>query len=590
MRKFAELITRGCGWKVLVSEGAADKRVEFYLENIQVEEALRAVCSSYGLWYKRNQGSNVVQIMTLDEFRKGVNLYADELVEVITIKYPTVEEVGNTLQRLFQDRVIWNPPAEGENDPYDKMDRALKRMDLIADRATFADSDSSSSSTSNSSSSTSSSSTSSTSTTRAGNTSQPTNNSNRTGSMNGQPDLESTVTRQGKALDALQRSLSEADLQRIAGDGMPAHRPGLVYLSALTASNDLVLRSSDPISLKRVRDVALQLDKPLPQVLLEVKVLDVTLDDYHARGIDWLFLNGRSSGGWSRGINDAVGQNIQQTSPDFNLVPQGDGINTSAAIFNFVSEDIRARIQFLEEKNKTASLATPNLLVADNEASRVFIGTETTILEKVESSTTYTTGDNPVATTSYDVTAPRRKLGTTLVITPKIHADRSVTIRVLQEDSSAGEPKDIVYGTAGESFKSQDVNERSVATTVVARDGNLIAIGGLIRESSDKDVTGMPGIYKVPGIGELFKRTIKQQVRTELIILIRPYVLLAPGEGENASMNMLKRTSIHPSANVDTPSLGVGERKDVPLGDEGAAHKRKMERLKKQSPVMDVEP
>ncbi|MDR0362407.1 MAG: hypothetical protein LBJ46_06970, partial [Planctomycetota bacterium] len=75
LRSFAELVTRSCGarWTVMVSEGAAVKNVDMYLENTPVEEALKALCSSYALWFKRSPGSQVVQIMTLDEFRSGLN-------------------------------------------------------------------------------------------------------------------------------------------------------------------------------------------------------------------------------------------------------------------------------------------------------------------------------------------------------------------------------------------------------------------------------------------------------------------------------------------------------------------------------------
>ncbi|MDR1613909.1 MAG: hypothetical protein LBT97_14200, partial [Planctomycetota bacterium] len=177
LRSFAELVTRSCGarWTVMVSEGAAVKNIDIYLENTPVEEALKALCSSYALWFKRTPGSRVAQIMTLEEFRSGLNLYAEEAVEVITLKYPQVEEVCETLQNVFLDRVVWRRADKDGNDPYDRMERAFDRMELLTDRATIAPSNysgSSSDSSTDSASSTSQSSSSS----RSGN-----NNSSNAG-------------------------------------------------------------------------------------------------------------------------------------------------------------------------------------------------------------------------------------------------------------------------------------------------------------------------------------------------------------------------------------------------------------------------
>ncbi|MDZ7615680.1 MAG: hypothetical protein U1E05_01675, partial [Patescibacteria group bacterium] len=209
------------------------------------------------------------------------------------------------------------------------------------------------------------------------------------------------------------------------------------------------------------------------------------------------------------------------------------------------------------------SLATPNLCVADGEASRVFVGTETTILQKVESQQTTTSGNNPVTTVSYSVDAPRQNVGTTLLITPRIHADRSTTIRLVQEDSQVGDTQTIVFGQDEEgndrSFQSQDIDTRSVTTTVVASDGKISAIGGLIREQVQVRDVGVPGLMDVPMVGSIFKTTFKDRQRSELLVLIRPFVLLAPGESECVSQDLIQRISEHPSAAGDIPAMRIGE-------------------------------
>ena len=387
------------------------------------------------------------------------------------------------------------------------------------------------------------------------------------------------------------RSMTGDEIRRIVERGKAGgamDRPGIVYLSALIASNDLVIRSNDPVSLARVKRVALSLDKPRPQVLLEVKVLDITLVDEHERGLDWLFGGGAVSAGSARGMSSNPGQLISRNGAD--LIPQGTGLDSRAAVFGVVTEHVRARLQLLQDNNRVVNLATPNLLVADNEASRVFIGTETTVVEKIESTTNYA-GDYAQPVVSYSVEAPRRKVGTTLVITPRIHADRTVTISILQESSQMGSDKQIVYGPDGsDGFISNDIEERSVTTTVVASDGNIVAIGGLISESARNHTVGVPGIHKVPVLGELFKRTSKIQERHEMLILIKPHVLVAPGEGETESLDMMERLSRHPSASPDFPGLGVGDKERMPVGEKRGDSRDAMQRLKQRSPVMNMEP
>jgi general secretion pathway protein D len=522
LRKFAELLTRGCGsgCKVMVSQKAAETQVSFYLADTDVEETLRSICSAYELWYRKLSGSAMIQIMTQTEYQQGLNLYAEEEVVVIPILYPTPDEIGESLAALFPDRVVWDPPDDFAEDQMDQIEDALDRMDTIADRATIVtDSDSGTSSSSSSSRSSS---------------------SDSEGAS-----LDETYTRQTSEL-AIQQQRA---LQQESGTST---RPGLVYISSFPSANRLILRSSDSASLERIKKVVSELDQPPPQVLLEVKVLELVLSDEESVGVDWLFEAGDLSGGRSTGITDDAGGLIMSAT-DY-LVQQGTGIDESAACFSLVTEQISARLQMLQESQSIKNIATPNLMVADNEASRIFIGTESTVLEKVESSVTYYGDDNENFTTSYTVDSSRERIGTTLLITPKIHADRSVTIRILQEESELGDTQTIQYGEDSDaSFLAQDVDERSVVSTVLAQDGQTIAIGGLIREEDESTDSGFPILKDLPLIGSLFKTSSTCTLRSELLILIRPHVVLAPGEGGVLSEAYLQEHSQHPAGCVDAP-------------------------------------
>lgn len=268
LRDFAELMTRACAseWKVLVSEQAGERRISFYLANTGVEETLRSLCATYGLWYRRSPNSDIVQIITMEEYRQGVNLYADEAVEVVPILYPSPEEIGDALARLFQDRVVWGPPPEYLADDIRRIERALDRMDTIADRATLVNPDNLQGAISGLQGRS-----------RLG----LDRGGSRFGSGRGihggrlggrygsqfggqygsqfgggtglyaeEQTLEEVIEQQRQALAAQQAALDvPAEL------GGSNDRPGLVYISASTSANALVLRSSDTASIETIKTV-----------------------------------------------------------------------------------------------------------------------------------------------------------------------------------------------------------------------------------------------------------------------------------------------------------------------------------------------
>jgi general secretion pathway protein D len=341
-----------------------------------------------------------------------------------------------------------------------------------------------------------------------------------------------------------------------------------------------------------MKQLVAKLDKPSPQVLLEVKILAVDVTDTNARAIDFLFSGGSLSAGFADGLPTVSGGGQAIQASNSLLIPQGSGIDTQAAIFNAITENFRARVQMLEKEGRITRLATPNLLVSDNEASKLFVGQEVTVMQKAERTLTYTNSSSGAQNPnlSWNIDAPRRKIGISLVITPKIHADRTVTVRLLQERSALGDMRENVY-SGGESqeegdlldtettstadsstsesryFLSQDIDMQAVTTTVVGKDGKIMVIGGFIEETAEKEVQKLPWLSELPVLGELlFTRFEEVRKRSEIIVVIRPFVLLAPGEGTQISKTFMKRISLHPSARDDIPALGLMRKKNIAKG------------------------
>ncbi|MDR1924957.1 MAG: hypothetical protein LBQ66_11350 [Planctomycetaceae bacterium] len=552
--EFARLLSQGASWKIVVSKQAASIVVNAYFENIDGESAIRAICQANNLWYRKD-ANGIISILTIDEYRRGLLSHTHDTVKVVTLLYPDARAVGDSIQRLFKNRVVWNPPNEYYNDPIDDIERAFDRMESMSDRINSMSNGSGTGNNRNSSRSS----------LRNGRSSSSRSNYQQRSNEQLSPNRVVEDIEQNKDDEKLIAQLVTSE------DEMKVGEPGIVYISAFRGTNDLMIRSSDPDAVMEIVKVIEQLDKPTPQVLLEVKILDLRLTDDESFGLDWLFKSGKVSGGRSTGVlSDGYGSAHAAISPPAtNLLPNGAGIDPKAMILQVVSDDVLARIQAMQDSGRMVSLATPNLCVADSEASRIFIGKETTILTDVVVNTTTTQGySTPYVNNSVDPITERMNIGTTLLITPRIHADRTVTIRIVHEDSQVGDTQEIIFGTDGGStglssrnmsFFSKDIETRTVTTTVIASDAQVSAIGGLIRESVNQREVGLPGLMKLPYLGSAFKTSFKTRERHELLVLVRPFVLLAPGEGGIKTANLLKRTSEHPSAHGNIPPLRIGE-------------------------------
>lgn len=555
MEEAARLISTSTKKPIVVSKAASRVKVSIHLRNVSAETALKSLCQSSGLWYRKNSKDDMIHVMTAEEFKGMLQFDRSESVEVVQILYPSAKDVGDAIAKLYIDRVVWIDPKRNSGDQYSDISRALKRMDLLGRRGTFDISDSGDYSSD---------------------------------SQDYYDDYDSDESRRNEA-----GRIAKADPSKINPNALESvvtmgednagadlklneilNTPGVVFISVLPENNCLMLRSVDPDAIREIRQLVKQLDKPVPQVLLEVKVLEVLLDDGKQRALDVLFSSndGSISGGFDNGILSAGGgQDILVPTPfdgdtGAGLVPQGSGINKQAAIFNAVNQNFKARLQLLATDEHVTELATPNLIVSNNESTALFIGTETTVMEKAQSTTTFNlSNETLVPVVSWQIDSPRRKIGTSLLLTPKIHADRTVTLRLLQEKSTLGQQTKNVYsgGSAGagseeQFFISQDVNLQRIVTTVVGNDQDYMAIGGLIYEKAGKKKERVPGLSDIPVLGDfLFSRVEETRERREVLIIVRPFVMLAPGEAQTISHDYLDKISQHPVARDDMPSLGV---------------------------------
>ena len=182
--------------------------------------------------------------------------------------------------------------------------------------------------------------------------------------------------------------------------------------------------------------------------------------------------------------------------------------------------------------------------------SRIFSGSEYPIVKGVTAGETTTT-EAGFVTHNSTVRLEWVDVGTMLLVTPSINADKTVTLRVIQENSEI--PAEQVRvpldgGKLNETTPIDIVESRSLAGTFVAKDGMTVMAGGLIRETWKEVYTRTPVLGSIPWIGFLFRGTEKQKRRTELVVLIKPHVISTPTEGGRISRELMEALSAHPAA------------------------------------------
>lgn len=485
-----ELLAAESNASIIASAESAARPVSCHLSGVSVRQAVEALAQSAGLWVVEDIELGLLRIGTGEEAPPTRANAEPEGAEtrVLTVLYPNALEVARAVANLFGPRVQLHTDTSGADEDLAEIGNRFERLELLSDT------------------------------------------------------LSGSARRadSGAAIGGVVNSATERDHR--LGEPHPAAPPeAAIYLSVLRRNNQLALRSRDRAALDEIAEVVRSLDVPSPQVLLEVKVLELDLED---------------------GFSSAFEFDLNRGGESTLLFGDGPGplANTRGAgtlLYQFVDSELIARLELLQRAGRVTTLARPMLLVANNEASRLFVGEERPIVRSITSQTTV--NENSVTNTP-DTQFEIRSVGTTLLLTPSINADRTVTLRVLQETSQVqvGGATIPIVGPLG-TVTNQPidvVSARSVVGTVVAKDGLALALGGLIDERVADVRTGVPFLMDIPVLGFLFRAERKVRSRRELVVIVRPWVLFTPGEGEAAS-RALGEGLLHPSG----AALG-----DVPLG------------------------
>lgn len=258
--------------------------------------------------------------------------------------------------------------------------------------------------------------------------------------------------------------------------------------------NALIIESI-PSDYRIMEDILKKLDVLPRQVLIEVVIAEISLDGGEDLGVEWDYKKGD---GGSLGLS---------------LLSAQMG---SAGLQYIIGETERwsAAFSALATQNRVNILSAPVVLASDNKEAKINVSDKIPV---ASAEYIYNTGGEGVTQTNIQY----RDTGIILSVKPHINERGLVSMEVSQEVSEQGDGVDV----GGQSYPS--FRERSVDTVCTVKNGQTVIMGGLMRERESKGRSGVPILSQIPGLGFLFGKDSEEYVKTELILLITPRVIVS---------------------------------------------------------------
>ena len=285
---------------------------------------------------------------------------------------------------------------------------------------------------------------------------------------------------------------------------------GAPSLLADDARNIILIRAERPDYLRLLKMLE-RLDNLPRQVLIEVMVAEVTLNDSWEFGIEWALKNNKLSvngSQYTQYFSTTAGSTTTSGLKSIND-PVGKAYGFAYSIFNS-SGDLVGLLNALAAQTDVSLLSSPQILVLNNEQAFVNVGDQVPIVTS--------TTDRGLDTSVVDKTVQYKDTGTILKVRPRINYDGLIILDVDQQVSAA--VKNTLGGT-----DSPIISTRELKTKLAVKNGQSIMMGGLIKKDTTNEESKIPLLGDIPVLGWAFKYGKKSNVKTELLVMITPYVI-----------------------------------------------------------------
>jgi general secretion pathway protein D len=272
-----------------------------------------------------------------------------------------------------------------------------------------------------------------------------------------------------------------------------AGKQGDLRIVANNDSNSLLVLAT-PAEFSVIEAALIRLDAPSRQVLIEASLAEVTLTDELRYGVQWNY-NGKKG---PVTLSDSSNGQVSQSFPGLSYLFTG-------------STDISAVLNALEAVTTVRVISSPKLVTLNNHEAQLQVGDEVPVT--TQSAVSITNPGAPIVNS-----VQMQDTGVILSVTPRVNKNGLVQMDISQEVSNS-------VPTTTSAIDSPTIQQRKLSTTVVVKNGDTIALGGLITDNRTRSKSGVPYLAKIPLFGALFRDTNNTSSRTELILLITPRVM-----------------------------------------------------------------
>jgi general secretion pathway protein D len=321
------------------------------------------------------------------------------------------------------------------------------------------------------------------------------------------------------------------------------------FIQADAATNTLIITASEAVY-RNLRAVIDQLDARRAQVYIEALIIDVQASDLEQFGIQWAGLTGNDNSK----VRVGGASSFNTAGEEFNLfklaAAKGKPIPSAGLNVALLSSQLGlgAIASALQRTGIANVLSVPTLTTLDNEEANVLVGQNI-----------------PIPTGQYTNTAPagnsgaispfqtieRKDVGVILKVRPQISEGGAVKMTIYQEVSDAD------TSTTATSNSGYVINKRSIDTTVIVDDGELLVLGGLMNDNVNGKNDQVPILGNIPIIGNLFKYRQKERKKRNLLVFLRPTVLRNMDQSNSVSVNRYDYMRAAARAEEDSPLLNV---------------------------------
>lgn len=353
-----------------------------------------------------------------------------------------------------------------------------------------------------------------------------------TGESNNSDDEDKNKTREGTGTTVMTHqetdfwTVLEASLRSIVNGG--ADRNVVV-----NRQSGVILVHASPTELRDVEDFLKKTEQAVArQVVLEAKIIEVELNDAYQAGINWaaIFSNGNSN--YAFGMSappGGFGNNLLNQQPVSGSIAPGNPITALPATalggaFTLAADfaDFTSFIELLGTQGSTRVLSSPRVSTLNNQKAVIKAGSDEFFVTSISSNTVTGTA----ATTSRNIEFTPFFSGVALDVTPQVSEDDKVILHIHPSVSEViDQAKSVTVDGVTDSIPLALSQIRESDSIVKAGNGQVIVIGGLMREMREKSKYKMPGLGSVPVLGRLFRSERETKRTVELVILLRPVVV-----------------------------------------------------------------